>query len=158
MSEPKGPSAEAALELGVVLARRVVANWSAGDLAAAVNALEEWADEVADDFPALDFADDDEESDDDDDADSPYCTGCGADLRGEDHKDSCDLDDDAKAATLARHRPAPKEWESVERAPGEWIVTRNGERYGGTGPWTNKAAADKALGYLAWVAAGGSAD
>jgi hypothetical protein len=58
---PTGPSAQAALELGVILARAVVASWERGDLAGAVNALDGWADEVADDFPDLDFSDDEED-------------------------------------------------------------------------------------------------
>lgn len=53
-----------ALAVGVVLSRRVVAQWSQGDLAGAVNALEEWADETESRFPALDFSDDAEDPDD----------------------------------------------------------------------------------------------
>jgi hypothetical protein len=76
---PTGPSAEAALELGVILARAVVENWAQGDLAGAVNALEEWADEVEGDFPALDFDDGDEADDDDEE---PARDGMGARLDG----------------------------------------------------------------------------
>lgn len=61
------PSMAAVLETGVVLARRVVANWEAGDLAGAVNGLREWADDVESDFPGLDLADDENDDEDDDD-------------------------------------------------------------------------------------------
>lgn len=58
-----GISAGAMLETGVVLVRRALAAWQSGDLAGAVNALDEWADEVESNFPALDYADDDESDD-----------------------------------------------------------------------------------------------
>lgn len=51
------------LETGVINARRVVANWSSGDLAGAVNGLEEWAGMVETDFPELDLSDDDDAED-----------------------------------------------------------------------------------------------
>jgi hypothetical protein len=79
---PTGPTPGAALELGVVLARRVVENWAQGDLAGAVNALEEWADEVEGDFPDLDFSDDDEGDDDEADDEEPARDGMGARLDG----------------------------------------------------------------------------
>lgn len=51
-----------ALACGVMLARRVLNNWESGDLAGAVNALREWADDVESDFPDLDYSDEMDES------------------------------------------------------------------------------------------------
>jgi len=56
--EPLGvapPSLGAALETGYAHALDVVAKWSAGDLAGAVNGLEEWAEELPRLFPDLEF-------------------------------------------------------------------------------------------------------
>jgi hypothetical protein len=69
---PAVPNAEganmvAALEAGVMLARRAVENWASGDLSFAVNALEEWAEETADRFPHLDYSDGLEPDEEDDD-------------------------------------------------------------------------------------------
>lgn len=55
-----GISAGAMLETGVVLVRRALAAWASGDLAAAINGLEEWAGDVESNFPALDYDDGDE--------------------------------------------------------------------------------------------------
>lgn len=52
---PTGPSPGAALETGYAHALNVVANWSAGDLAGAVNGLEEWAEALPGLFPDLSF-------------------------------------------------------------------------------------------------------
>jgi hypothetical protein len=64
-ADPSAPALSVALEAGVMLARRVAANWESGDLALAVGALEEWADDTADAFPTLDYSDglEDDESD-----------------------------------------------------------------------------------------------
>lgn len=51
-------SLKIAVEAGVVRARRVVAAWESGDLAGAINALEEWADDTVEAFPGLDYSDD----------------------------------------------------------------------------------------------------
>ena len=48
-------SAACYLESGVMLANEVTGRWSSGDLAGAVNALEEWAGDVQAEFPALDY-------------------------------------------------------------------------------------------------------
>lgn len=61
-----------ALETGYAHAQNVVANWSSGDLAGAVNGLEEWANGLPEAFPGLEFTEfegDDDGSDDDDDPD-----------------------------------------------------------------------------------------
>lgn len=63
-SETYPVDARTTIEAGVFLALKVVENWSSGDLASAVNALEEWANLTKDAFPALDFTDDDDEEGD----------------------------------------------------------------------------------------------
>jgi len=50
-----GVSLGAALETGYAHALDVVAKWSAGDLAGAVNGLEEWAEALPEQFPDLEF-------------------------------------------------------------------------------------------------------
>lgn len=57
-------SAACYLETGAALAMEVVGRWSSGDLAGAVNALEEWAGDVMTDFPGLDYEGDEEGEDD----------------------------------------------------------------------------------------------
>jgi hypothetical protein len=52
-----GPSARALLETGVFMADTVLSRWESGDLASAVNGLEEWASDVRTAFPALDYDD-----------------------------------------------------------------------------------------------------
>ncbi len=52
---------------------------------------------------------------------------------------------------------APLPWQSVETTPGAWHVLKDGQKYN-AGPWPTKAEADDALGYFAWIAAGGSPD
>lgn len=59
-------SAGELLSTGAVLARRAAARWESGDLAGAIAALTEWADDVQAAFPGLDYSDDeDDESEDD---------------------------------------------------------------------------------------------
>lgn len=49
-------------------------------------------------------------------------------------------------------------WLSVEGRDKQWYVQKPDGSPVNAGPWPTQAEADKALGYLAWVAAGGSAD
>lgn len=63
VSGEQSPSAAALLETGAVLALRAVNRWESGDLAGAVNALQEWAGDVQDAFPGLDYSDDEDEGD-----------------------------------------------------------------------------------------------
>ena len=56
---------------GVAAAREVVANWSGGDLAGAVNNLEEWADAMVETYADMEETEeDDDEEDDGDEADA----------------------------------------------------------------------------------------
>lgn len=55
---------------GVAAAREVVANWSGGDLAGAVNNLEEWADAMVETY-----ADMEESTDEEDDEEEPAVQG-----------------------------------------------------------------------------------
>lgn len=59
-------SAAAYLESGVAQAALIVERWASGDLAGAVNGLEEWANDVQAAFPDLDYTD--EEAADEEDA------------------------------------------------------------------------------------------
>lgn len=57
----EAPSTAAVLSMGAVLAQRAVDRWTSGDLAAAINALDEWAEEVRTALPGLDYGDDEED-------------------------------------------------------------------------------------------------
>lgn len=57
----EAPSTAAVLSTGAVLAQQAVDRWASGDLASAINALDEWAEEVRTALPGLDYGDDEED-------------------------------------------------------------------------------------------------
>lgn len=65
-------------------------------------------------------------------------------------------DKGAQRAMTDTLKPKPI-WAAVEYEPGKWRVEKDGKVYN-AGPWPTEAAAQDALGYFAWCAAGGSPD